>query len=249
MLGCLVLAAIVGGALYLAGGKRHDNPGSRQPFTQAPTHPPPGAWRPQDILANPSGYLDACEHHTKAAMANLERSRAAIARKVVDLSKQQTESSRAVETLAIDLSRIKQEYRQAEASGRWPMTWKSRALSQPQAKQQIVATARQLELQQKTLAAAMAGIESLKKLDLKVQQSRDECQDQLTKIAASRAAVQVQRLSDDLKKQLIDMRTVLQAVTDDLTGSQRDLLTLDDLAAAADKEADQAKFDRIMNTP
>lgn len=250
VLAFLVLVVLALGGLYLFNERRprgRDDQPPKGPTLLVPESPdrPAKAWTPAEIVADPPGYLDFCERKTLEARKGLDASSALMARSIVALSLRQTETVREIETVKVDFSRLKEAYREAESANRWPLSWKSRLLSMPEAKQQILAMARQLELKRQALAAATKDIETLKGQEIRAQKARDECQDQLTKIATSREVLRVRQITDELKRQLLDMRTVLNRVTDDLTGSEKPLVTLDEIAAA-DTEPKEKQFEKVM---
>ena len=79
----------------------------------------------------------------------------------------------------------------------------------------------------------------------KVDDAFDRANEQLSKIKVNREKLAVQQITDDLKNNLVAMKSAIQTTIVDVD-SQGGTLSLDDLAARSEAAVDDSKFDEIM---
>lgn len=202
-------------------------------------------WTPENIAADPLSYLDFCEAKATEAMKKLKASEIEVKGNLGDLKTKQAESATAIETGDKALTDLKSQYNGAEQSQTWPLKWQGKEFDQAQAKKQIVSLHKSLEGKKRLLDTLNGGI---KKLENQIEQIKDakfKCDEQLASIATNRDMLKVKSITDDLKKQLVDMRSVLSVVVD--TADDKDsLVSLDELTKDPGLNVSDTEFDKIM---
>jgi chromosome segregation ATPase len=203
-------------------------------------------WTPEQIAKDPVNYLNFCEEKTREAMQKLKATDISIRQKQGTLRGMEEKAGNLVKTGEQALGELKTIYKDAEAAGAWPSSWRGQARDREWVKRQIMAFHRQVEGQKSILGKVEKG---LKKLDVqitKVQDQRAKCQEQLAEIATNREMLKVQQITDDLAAQLADMQGLFQATIATASESEG-IISLEDLAAETETAVDDAEFEAILN--
>jgi DNA repair exonuclease SbcCD ATPase subunit len=237
LVGVIVIVALIGGGLYLFSDvfkTKADR--AFKDLTQ---------WTPENIAADPLAYLDFCETKANDAMKKLKASEIEVKTNLNELKAKQAESASAIETGDKALTDLKSQYTGAEQSQTWPLKWQGKEFDQAQAKKQIVSLHKSLEGKKRLLDTLNSGV---KKLENQIEQIKDakfKCEEQLASIATNRDMLKVKSITDDLKKQLVDMKSVLTVVVD--TADDKDsLVSLDELTRDPGLNVSDTEFEKIM---
>ena len=204
-------------------------------------------WTPENIAKDPVNYLNFCEAQTNKAVEKLKASDIAIKQKIAKLEslKQDAEAKVALGKKA--LGELKTAYVKANDANSFPVTWAGATLDQNACKRQIVRTAGEIKTKENLVQMYDQANKQLHVQADKVLEARDEAAKQLASIATNREMLKVRSITDDIKKQLVDMKGVLESsvvgVSATTTGGS---ISLDDLAAQSATAVDDSKFDEIM---
>lgn len=202
-------------------------------------------WTPENIAKDPENYLNFCEQQANAAVLKLKASRIAIAQNHASLEATQKDATEKIALGNKALTELKAVYQEASAGNKWPATWNGAPRDEAMVKQQIVSFARQIAAQVALKAKVDAGLKQLDNQILKVQEASGQAQEQLAQIKVSRETLKVQKITDDLSKQLVNIGSTLQAtigVASESTGT----ITLDQLKAESATTVDESEFNKIM---
>lgn len=203
-------------------------------------------WTPDNIAKDPVNYLNFCEAETQTAIQKLKASEIAIAQKRAQVEGMLQDNQNKVALGQKALDELKGLYKQADAAKQWPMTWRSAALDQDACKRQIVKFAGELRSKSDLIKKLGAATDQLKAQSGKVLEARDKAQEQLTQIATSREMLKVQQITDDLKDNLVAMKSVLQTSVLGVAAAEPGTISLDDLAATSEASVDETEFANIM---
>lgn len=205
-------------------------------------------WTPENIAKDPVMYLNFCEEQTKETLQKLKASEISIAQKLAKLQDMKAKSDGKIQAGTKALGELKAAYLAAKESDTWPVTWRTKSLSEAETKKQIVTFHGQVESEKKIQSTAEKGINKLKIQEAKIDETRTACQEQLTQIDTNREMLEVQSITEDLTEQLVSMKGVLESSviatisSDDEAGT----LSLDDLTSDAAASVDDSAFDAIM---
>jgi septation ring formation regulator EzrA len=203
-------------------------------------------WTPEQIAKDPVNYLNFCEEKTKDAMQKLKATEISIRQKQGTLRGMKEKHANQVRVGEQALAELKTIYKDAEAAGSWPATWRGESRDRAFVRKQIVSIDREVQGQQGILTKVEAGLKKLDVQIMKVQDQRAKCQEQLAEIATNREMLKVQEITDDLANQLAEMQGLLQASI--VTATESDsLVSLSDLTAEEATTVDDSEFDAIMN--
>lgn len=202
-------------------------------------------WTPENIAADPGGYLDFCEKKANDAMKSLKASKIAVMQNMESLKSKHSEAASTIGTGDKALGELKDLYAAAEKDDKWPVKWQTKEFDQAAAKKQIVALHSSIAGKKKLLDTLNTGVKKLELQQTQIKDAEYKCEEQLTKIATSREMLKVQAITDDIKKQLVDMKGVLVGVVD-TADDKTSLVSLENLAAESALNVDDKEFDKIM---
>lgn len=202
-------------------------------------------WTPENIAANPLGYLDFCEEQTKGALKKCESSKIAIAQKQAKLEQMETDTRDKLRIGGDAFKELKEAYSKAEADDKWPLAWSGKQLDKDAAKRQIVKLDGEIRGKTELAKKYKDAVAQLRTQLNKVEEAKDKAKEQLAKIDTNREMLKVQQITDDLKNNLVAMKGAIQTTIGDL-GTETGSLSLDDLAAQSEAKVDDSKFDEIM---
>lgn len=203
-------------------------------------------WTPENIAKYPEEYLNFCERETKAAMEALRVREIDVAQQQARLEQMKSEHGSAVSTGDKALSELKTLYREAEASSAWPATWRGNSYTQDQLKNQIVRIHNELEGKRKVLSTVESGLRELEARKQEIAKAKIECEDQISQIQTNRQMLAVQKITDDLKNQLVDMRSAISGVVAIASPTDGGSFSLDDLQSQDAGSVSDDEFNAIM---
>lgn len=202
-------------------------------------------WTPENIAKDPKGYLDFCEQQAKDAKANLKASQIRVAQNQAKITTQLEEAQRKVDAGMPVLGELKAGYKMALAEGIFPVTIRDTEFDQEALKQKIVKLHSEIGREKNLVAVAEQGLKTLEAQKNKIAAQQSACDEQLGLITVNRSKLEIQQITDDLKDQLVSMRSVLEtavAVSDDT-----DAFSLNAIAEQAATTVDDAEFEAILN--
>ena len=202
-------------------------------------------WTPENIAKDPKGYLSFCEEKTNEAIQKCKASKIAISAQQAKLEQMRQDTEDKLKVGEKALEELKDLYRKAETDKKWPLTWQGKGLEQEQAKRQVLRLAGEIESKTKLSKEYKAAGDQLRVQLTKVDDAFDRANEQLSKIKVNREKLAVQQITDDLKNNLVAMKSAIQTTIVDVD-SQGGTLSLDDLAARSEAAVDDSKFDEIM---
>ncbi len=203
-------------------------------------------WTPENIAADPVGYLDFCETETKKTQTKLEASRISVAQRRAQLVGMKEKHETTLTNGSKALEELKTAYRAAETAGQWPLSWAGRSLDQEKAKLQIVELHREVQSKKGLIEKVDNGLKSLDAQVSKLQQAKATCEKQLAEIQTSREMLKVEEITQDLTEQLIDMKGVLASTTALIVDEDTGPLGLEEAAETVASQVDDAEFAEIM---
>lgn len=201
-------------------------------------------WTPENIAKDPENYLNFCETEANKAIQNLKASRIRVAQNRGNL---EVTSKDAGEKIAIGqkaLGELKVLF-SSTASNAWPVTWQGAPREQDWVKRQIVSFARQVSAQEQLKTKVEAGLRQLDNQVTKIEEASSQANEQLSQIKTSRDMLKVQKITDDLKTQLVNISSTLKA-TINTASESTGTITLDQLKAESATTVDEAEFKKIM---
>jgi hypothetical protein len=239
----VVVALVVGGLYAFTDVFRAKMQGAWKNFAE---------WTPDNIAKDPQGYLTFCEEKTKAALQKLEGSRIGIAQAKDRYESKREDAKKILDTGTKALDGLKTAYRKAEEANSWPMKWELlkddvRTLDREQARKQIVAFDKQVRAKTTTIQGYNKTLTQLEIQSGKVQEAKDKAKEQLDAIASSREELKAKAITDDLKKQLVDMKSILQTgVVGIAESEEKSLMSIEDVAAKTESTVSDEDFSKIM---
>jgi hypothetical protein len=240
VVGLVVLAAIVGGGLYIYSDVFHTK--ANAAFDQF------AHWTPENIAKDPVNYLNFCEEQTKAAVTKLKASEIAIAQKKASIQTMVDDAKTQVAGGKVALDELKAVYVKADADNKWPATWRTFTLEKDACKRQILKFAGEIKSKEDLLTKLDAAVAQLNVQSNKVQEARDKAGDQLAKITTNREMLKVQQITDDLKNNLVAMKGVIETSVVGVASGQTGAISLDDLAKQSQTTVDDSEFNKVMGT-
>jgi len=206
-------------------------------------------WTPENIAADPQGYLDFAEEKAKGALQDLKAADIRVNQQIGKLKAQKQESQGAIDAGDNALTELVGLYKAANevGEGAWPIEWKGEERDQKWTQRQIVRLNREVESKKKLMKHVEAGLKKLETQQIRITEHRDRANEQLEQIATNRGILEVQAISDDLKETLVDMNAMLQTTVAVAGESTSDTFSLSDLAAEAETEVTDAELEAILN--
>lgn len=202
-------------------------------------------WTPENIAKDPENYLNYCEQQANEALMKLKASQIAIAQNRASLGAQQKDATEKIALGNKALIELKQLYKDASAANKWPVTWNGAPRDEDMVKRQVISFARQITAQESLKAKIEAGIKQLDIQNTKVIEANTQAQEQLAQIKTSRETLKVQKITDDLSKQLASIGSTLQA-TIGVASESTGVITLDQLKTESASTVDDSEFKKIM---
>ena len=204
-------------------------------------------WTPENIAKDPVNYLNFCEEQANKALDKCKAGQIAIAKKQgeIDAMLKDAKDKSTLGTKA--LAELKEAYKSAEEGSSFPITWRNNVLDQDKAKRQIMKFARETKSATELSSKLQSAIEQLRVQSNKLAEAKDEAHDQLAKIKTNREMLKVQQITDDLKNNLVAMKSAIQTTVVGISSAEPGTLSLDDLAAQSESVVDDSDFLKIMN--
>jgi hypothetical protein len=202
-------------------------------------------WTPENIAKDPENYLNFCEQQANAAVLKLKASQISVAQNHANLETMQKDAAAKIAAGTKALAELKALYTEADAAKKWPVTWMGKQLDQDAVKRQIVSFSHQIAGQESLKTKTEAGLKQLDNQVSKIQEASSKANEQIGQIKTSREMLKVQKITDDLSKQLVNIGSTLQAtigVASESTGT----ITLDQLQAETATAVDEGEFSKIM---
>jgi hypothetical protein len=202
-------------------------------------------WTPENIAKNPVAYLDFVELKTKEAQQQLKADRISVEQKRGQLKAMQEEASNKARVGEQTLKELKDAYENAGEGQTTQISFRGQQKDAAWVKNQVVNIYKQTETQKNILKKVEAGLKKLDAQVEKINKAEGEAVAQLAEVKANRELLKVQKLTDDLKDRLVEMRGAVQGVV--ATASEdADSLSLDTLASESQTTVDTKEFDKIM---
>lgn len=202
-------------------------------------------WTPENIAKDPVNYLNFCEKQAKDAIQQLKADRISIAQSKGKLDGMKNKAQDRVDAGEKYLTNAKAAYKAADAASAWPIDFDGAKRDKEYMKSAIVKINKETETQKMVLGKANEGLKKLEAQAAKIEKAQSDSETQLTDIAANRELLKVNKLTDDLKDRLVNMKGAVQGVLDVIGDNKTSMPSLADLSADT-KAVDNAEFDKIM---
>lgn len=239
VIGLVVAVLVVGGVIYFLSAPSRQS--MKDSYTQF------ADWTPENIAANPVGYLNFAEEQTRDAMQKLKASEISIAQKRGSLENMKADADKAITVGTQAMDELKASYKIAEAGSSFPVSFHGKTLDQASCKQQIVNLHKEVAQKQSLETKIADGMRKLDVQTIKVSEQRAACQQQLAEIATNREMLKVQEISDDLAGQLASMKGVVQSTVAVVSG-ESNTVSLEQLSNDAASTVSDEQFDEIMGS-
>lgn len=204
-------------------------------------------WTPENIAKDPVNYLNFCEEQAKKAIEKCKASEIAIAQKRAKIESMRDDAKQKSTLGNTALEELKGLYKSAEEGNTYPIKWRNRDLDKETAKRQILAFASQTRTKQDLLVKLEAAIGQLRTQSTKLAEAKDAAQEQLAKIDTNREMLKVQEITDDIKNNLVAMKSAIETTVVGVANSEAGTLSLDDLASQSETVVDDSEFNKILN--
>jgi chromosome segregation ATPase len=235
----VALVVVLGGVLFYISDPFHSR--VRASYDQLTK------WTPENIAANPGGYLDFCEQKTKDAIQALKADEIAVAQNRAKLEGMRDDAKNQVENGEKALQELVPAYRAAgDSASAFPIKWRNHDLDKDAAKRQIASLDRQTETQRTLMLKIEAGLKKLEAQVGKIDEAKGKANEQLAEIATNRQLLNVNKLTDDLKERLVSMKGAIQATVNaasDNTGT----VSLAELTAESHTNVDDSAIEKALN--
>ncbi len=240
IIGAIAVVAVIGFAIAYFGSDvfRTKANTTLTQFTQ---------WTPENIAKDPINYLNFCEEQAKKSLEKCKAGQIAIAKKQGEIESM-LKGAKDKSTLgAKALSELKTLYTSAEEGASFPIKWNNIEMDKEAAKRQIMKFARETKSATELSSKLGAAKDQLKTQANKLAEAKDEAHDQLAKISTNREMLKVQQITDDLKDNLVAMKSAIQSTVVDISSAEPGSLSLDDLARQSESVIDDSEFNKIMS--
>jgi hypothetical protein len=202
-------------------------------------------WTPENIAKDPVNYLNFCEKQAKDAIQQLKADRISVAQSKGKLDDMRSKAQAKVDAGEKYLTNAKAAYKAADAANAWPIDFDGAKHDKEYMKAAIVKINKETETQKLVLNKASEGVKKLDAQASKIEKAQADSETQLTDITANRELLKVNKLTDDMKDRLVNMKGAVQGVLDVIGDNKASLPSLSDLSTDT-KAADSAEFDKIM---
>ena len=202
-------------------------------------------WTPENIAADPKGYLHFCKRQVLQTLQDLKASEIAISQTRGRMGSMQEQADSKIKVGQQALAELKKLYRSAEKDAAWPATWKDKPREKDWVKRQIVGLHKQVQQQQSLATKCREGLRRCDTELARVGELRAQANSQLGTINVAAGRIEVEELSGELKDRLIDIKAVVGALTSSAADVGGDL-SLDALAREAETKVDEGAFEAIM---
>ncbi len=203
-------------------------------------------WTPENIAKDPVNYLHFCEEQTKEAMVKLEASRISVNQQIGRLKSLEEEAKNKSRVGNKALEDLRTQYKDATTNDTWPIQYGGVDRDEDWCKRQIMSLFGEVQSQDKLIDKLDSGLKQLDVQKTKISDQKVQAQQQLSQIQTNREMLKVQQITDDLKSQLVDMKSLI-ASTVDAADDAGAVLSLDQITAAAETTVDESKFQEILN--
>jgi len=201
-------------------------------------------WTPENIAKNPILYLNFCEEQAKKAIDKLKVSEISVSQNLARLQSTLEETRKKIDTGTKALDELREIYNQS-ATITWPVTWRGTTLNETDFRLQAKRLDREVRSAEQLHKTVESGITQLKGQITRIKEARLQAEEQLATIASKREMLKVQAITDDLTKQLVDLKGMLQStvVTADQTSK---VLSLADITEAQSQTVSDTEFESLM---
>lgn len=201
-------------------------------------------WTPENIAKNPVLYLNFCEEQAKKAIEKLKVSEISVQQSLARLESTRDDTKRKIDTGSKALDELRDIYNQS-ATVAWPVSWRGTTFNESDFKLQARRLDREVRSAEQLHKTVESGIAQLKNQITRIKEAKLQAEEQLATIASKREMLKVQAITDDLTRQLVDLKGMLQStvVTADQTSK---VLSLAELTEAQTHTVSDTEFDALM---
>lgn len=202
-------------------------------------------WTPENIAKEPVLYLNFCEEQANKAIQSLKADRISVEQNKAKLQEMKDTASAQVKKGEQVLADLKGLYEKAETDKTWPVTWQNQSRDKDTMKAYIMRIYKETQTQRMILDKVDSGLKKLEAQVVKIEKASGDAKAQLADIAANRELLKVQKLTDDLKDRLVNMKGAIQGVVD-VAAEGGGLPSLADLAGETTPATDNAEFEKVL---
>jgi chromosome segregation ATPase len=138
-------------------------------------------------------------------------------------------------------------YKKADEEKAFPVKWQNIELDQPKCQRKIMSLANEIKSHKEMQAQYKQLIDKLAAQKIKLAEARQKAADQIETIKMSREKVKVAQISEDLQKQLVDIKSVLQTSALDIaSSSETGDVSLKDIQEKEASTVNMDEFNKII---
>lgn len=207
-------------------------------------------WTPENIAKDPEGYLDFCEQQTKKALEDLKADKVRWAQSRSALESMRDGAAQQVSAGEAALKQLVPAFKAAttsESTEPVQITWRDKKLTKAEASRQIMTLDREVERQKKIRDNAVAGLRKLEVEGNKLADLEDKAKAHLQEIATNRQMLAVNKLTDNIKTQLVNMQAALSATVNAVQTTDGTVSLADLTAETAATTVDESKLNETMS--
>ncbi len=204
-------------------------------------------WTPENIAKDPENYLNFCQKQAEQSLEKCKVSEISINQQSSQFETKLKEHAGLVTTGERVLPDLVAAYKKAEEDKAFPVKWQSIELDQPKCQRKIMSLANEIKRHKEMQAQYKQLIDKLAAQKIKLSEARQKAADQIETIKMSREKVRVAQISEDLQKQLVDIKSVLQASALDIaSSSETGDVSLKDIQEKEASTVNMDEFNKII---
>jgi DNA repair exonuclease SbcCD ATPase subunit len=201
-------------------------------------------WTPEAIAKDPQGYLNFAETEAKKTKDKLRTSEVAANMSLATLESRQKEEKNKVQAVEAGLDKMR-DVNANNTSDTWPVTFDNRQYSKDEFRLQAKRFATDTKNAKQRLATIENGLARIKVELTKIREAQSEVENQLDQIRTHREELRVKAITDDITKQLVDMKGVLASTAVTATNSSS-VVSADQYVQNQSVNVSDAEFDALM---
>ena len=198
-------------------------------------------WTPENIAADPEGYLAFAEAETEQELRDLASREASLRQVRNTVQAMLDEAGQQIELGSQVLEELKTCYKHADTAGGFPVMWRGENRSEPWLKQNIVSLHPLVESKRQLRSKLEQGLRTVGIQADGIVAERGRAQQALALIKANRELLKADRVSRDMTTKMQSIAATIQAF-----GQESDRIDLDRLAIDNPPPPDAADFRKIM---
>jgi hypothetical protein len=189
-------------------------------------------WTPQNIAKYPDDYLTFCENKVNSALDELKARQVSIAQADASVTTMRDDALAKAAVGQTILGQLKHLYLATSQDNSWPVMWEQQTRDELWTRTNIEQVYKQVQIKKNLRVKCDEALSRLKVQEARLPEVRSQALEQLAQIHANREILKVNRLSDELSKQLVSMKGLVQGIVSTADSTPANI-NLDELAVPA----------------